>query len=108
MKEETSYKKLLLDVAVKNLYESLHQGEFGGVAYDNIPEEEKRYWAQAASKWVENFLSASLDLVAASIAEYLEHELLDHEFPMDATSGMMVVRSEVILNALKNYSRKQK
>ena len=100
-----STNKLLLEIATEGLYESLHKGDFGAARFKDIPDEERAVWRTAASKWITNFLSASYDVATTDLAANLEEAILKHEFPMDATSGMMVVRSEVLLACLRKFSQ---
>lgn len=96
--------KLLLEIAAEGLYEALHRNDFGAVRFADIPNDERSLWKTVAEKWIENFLRASHDLVTTDLTRYLEEEVLKHEFPMDSASQLMVVRSEVLLNALKKYA----
>lgn len=100
--------KLLLEVAAEGLYESLHRGQFGEARFKDIPEEERQLWKDASAKWISNFLAASHDLVTEDLKGYLEEAVLKHEFPMDATSQMMVVRSEVLLSYLKKFASQRR
>jgi len=93
-------KKLLLDVAVRNLYDSLHQGEFGGVSFENLPSEEKEVWRKTATLWITNFLSASYDLAFQDLKEKLKQFVIDNEFPIDNVTQLMVIRSELLFKEL--------